>query len=217
MDQRPSMADQAYAALKRDILRCRLRPGEVIIDGQLAAEYGMSKTPVRQAINLLANEGLVVVVPRRGTFVKSVEFTEVQDTYRLRSVIEPEAAVYAAKRATPEELDELAELSAATVSNELDGPARNEANRRLHVRIAELSRIPALPRMVNALNEEIERFLNLRAELGQPYTAKNHGQLVETIRRGDEAKIREVAAAGIERARVHMLEAMLASGTIVSR
>lgn len=204
-----SMMGRAYTALKQDILRCRLRPGAVISDGDLAASYGMSKTPVRQAINLLANEGLVVVVPRRGTFVKSIEFTEVQDVYRIRAVVEPEAAVYASRRAAPSDLDELDELSAATVDRELDGPERNEMNRRLHVRIAELSRIPSLARMVNALNEEIERFLNLQADIGRPYAPKNHGQLVRAIRGGDEVEIREVAAAGIEQARVKMVALML--------
>ncbi|GGC84053.1 GntR family transcriptional regulator [Tersicoccus solisilvae] len=213
MGREPSLVDQAYQALKRDILQCRLKPGEVIIDARLAEMYGMSKTPIRQAINVLDREGLVVVVPRRGTFVKIVDFTEVQDVYRLRALLEPEAAVLASRRATAEELDELDELSEATVSVEADSTSRNEANRILHVRIAEVARVPILVRTVTALNEEIERFLNLRKELGKPYTAVNHGRIVDAIRGGDEAEIRTVVSAGIERARVHMLEAMLEGST----
>lgn len=213
MERQRSMADQAYEAIKRDIIQCTLRPGAVIVDAWLAEKYDMSKTPIRQAINLLERESLVTVVPRRGTFVKTVDFTEAQDTYRLRALLEPEAAVLASRRATAEELDDLQRLSDATVSAGSDNTARNEANRIFHVRIAELARVPVLLRTVTALNEEIERFLNLRRELGKPYTAVNHGRLIDAIRSGDETEIRDVVTAGIERARVHMLETMLEGGT----
>lgn len=213
MERQRSMADQAYEAIKRDIIQCTLRPGAVIVDAWLAEKYDMSKTPIRQAINLLERESLVTVVPRRGTFVKTVDFTEAQDTYRLRALLEPEAAVLASRRATAEELDDLQRLSDATVSAGSDNTARNEANRIFHVRIAELARVPVLLRTVTALNEEIERFLNLRKELGKPYTAVNHGRLIDAIRSGDETEIRDVVTAGIERARVHMLETMLEGGT----
>ncbi|WP_129660478.1 GntR family transcriptional regulator [Rothia uropygialis] len=212
MERQMSMADRAYEAIKRDIIRCNLRPGAVIVDAWLAEKYDMSKTPIRQAINLLEREALVVVIPRRGTFVKSVDFTEAQDTYRLRALLEPEAAILASRRATTEELDDLETLSEATVSAGSDSTARNEANRIFHVRIAELARVPILLRTVTALNEEIERFLNLRKELGKPYTAVNHGRLIDAIRSGDESEIRDVVTAGIERARVHMLETMLDGG-----
>ncbi|WP_129358350.1 MULTISPECIES: GntR family transcriptional regulator [Micrococcaceae] len=212
MERQMSMADRAYEAIKRDIIQCNLRPGAVIVDAWLAEKYDMSKTPIRQAINLLEREALVVVIPRRGTFVKSVDFTEAQDTYRLRALLEPEAAILASRRATTEELDDLETLSEATVSAGSDSTARNEANRIFHVRIAELARVPVLLRTVTALNEEIERFLNLRKELGKPYTAVNHGRLIDAIRSGDESEIRDVVTAGIERARVHMLETMLDGG-----
>lgn len=206
------MADRAYEMLKRDILRCRFRPGSAIIDTYLAAEYGMSRTPIREAVNLLRREGLVVVIPRRGTLVKPIDFGELQDTYRMRELLEPEAAVLASRRASSEELMALSDLSDASIRPDADGATRNELNRLLHVRIAELARIPVLAQSVNALHEEIERFLNFRGTQGQPYTAKNHGRLVDVIRTGTESEIRETVSAGIERARTHMLEGLLVNG-----
>ncbi len=208
------MADRAYEMLKRDILRCRFRPGSAIVDTYLAAEYGMSRTPIREAVNLLRREGLVVVIPRRGTLVKPIDFGELQDTYRMRELLEPEAAVLASRRASTEELEELAELSNASIRPDADGATRNELNRLLHVRIAELARIPVLAQTVNALHEEIERFLNFRGTQGQPYTAKNHGKLADVIRTGSEEEIRETVSAGIERARTHMLEGLLANQNV---
>lgn len=207
------MAERAYASLKRDIIRCHLRPGDVIVEAWLAQRYGMSKTPVREAINALRREGLVVVVPRRGTFVKPTDLGDLQDTYRLRRLLEPEAAVLAAQRADAEDLDRLDALSAATVAANASRPDRNEANRLLHVAIAEVARVSLMIPMINTLHEEIERFLNLRGELGQPpYTSVNHGRLVETIRSGSEEKIRQVALEGIERSRQYMLDTLLSGG-----
>ncbi|WP_242438283.1 GntR family transcriptional regulator [Streptomyces hygroscopicus] len=209
-----SMAEQAYASLKRDIIRCHLRPGDVIVEAWLAERYGMSKTPVREAINALRREGLVVVVPRRGTFVKPTDLGDLQDTYRLRRLLEPEAAVLAAQRAGAEDLERLDALSAATVAANASRPDLNEANRLLHVGIAEVARVSLMIPMINTLHEEIERFLNLRGELGRPsYTVVNHGRLVETIRSGSEEEIRQVALEGIERSRQYMLDTLLSGGT----
>ncbi|OPF81762.1 hypothetical protein VT50_0208845 [Streptomyces antioxidans] len=213
------MAQQAYASLKRDIIRCRLRPGDVIIEAWLAERYGMSKTPVREAINALRREGLVVVVPRRGTFVKPTDLGDLQDTYRLRRLLEPEAAVLASQRAGAEDLDRLDALSAATVAADASRPDLNEANRLLHVAIAEVARVSLMIPMINTLHEEIERFLNLRGELGRPpYVSVNHGRLVEAIRRGSdrsgsEEEIRQIALDGIERSRQYMLNTLLSGGT----
>jgi DNA-binding GntR family transcriptional regulator len=211
MDKPASMADRAYEMLKRDILRCRFRPGSAILDTYLAAEYGMSRTPIREATNLLRREGLVVVIPKRGTLVKPIDFGELQDTYRMRQLLEPEAAVLASRRANSEELDALEMLSEASVSPDVDAATLNERNRLLHVRIAELSRIPLLAQTVNSLHEEIERFLNFRGAQGRPYTATNHGRIVDIIRAGTEDEIRQVVSSGIERARTHMLEGLMAN------
>ncbi len=210
MSRQASMSERAYASLKRDILQCKLQPGEVIMDSWLAEQYGMSRTPIREAMNALRREGLVVVIPRRGTFVKAVDISELQDTYRMRALLEPEAAVLASQRATPAELDALVELSDSTVRTE-DGPATmHEANRLFHVRIAELARIPLMTQTINGLHEEIERFLNLQGALGNPYTATNHHRLVDIIRTESVDEIRAVVLSGIEKARTHMVETLLA-------
>lgn len=211
MNKPVSMADRAYEMLKRDILRCRFRPGSAIVDTYLATEYGMSRTPIREAMNLLRREGLVVVIPRRGTLVKPIDFGELQDTYLMRQLVEPEAAVLASRRASSADLAALEELGEASVSADADSATLNERNRLLHVKIAELSRIPLLAQTVNALHEDIERFLNYRGSQGRPYTATNHGRIVDAIRDGSEEDIRRIVLAGIERARTHMLEGLMAN------
>lgn len=208
MAAKASMADRAYCRLKRDIVEARLRPGSVLSDSDLAEQYEMSRTPIREAINNLRREGLVVVLPKRGTFVKSIDFAEIHDLYTLRTLVEPEAAVLASRRASGEELAELEELSAQSVDSDASASVRNARNSRLHVRVAELSDIPLLARTVQSIHEEIERCLNLRRELGRPYNAVNHGRLVDAIMTGDDEVIRKTALSGIERARDHMTDVL---------
>jgi DNA-binding GntR family transcriptional regulator len=77
-----------------------IRPGEPINDGQLAAELGFGRTPVREAIKRLEVDHLVVSYPRRGTFATSVDFTELADVSEIRELLEPLAARRAASRAS---------------------------------------------------------------------------------------------------------------------
>ena len=70
-DPRPrSLTEQVYEALREDILRARRRPGQVVAEPELALHYGVSKTPVREALRLLAQDGCVIVLPRKGYLVR---------------------------------------------------------------------------------------------------------------------------------------------------
>jgi DNA-binding GntR family transcriptional regulator len=95
----PSQAEAAYRQLRDKLIMLEIRPGEPINDGQLAAELGFSRTPVREAIKRLEVDHLVVSYPRRGTFATTVDFTELADVSEVRELLEPLAARRAADRA----------------------------------------------------------------------------------------------------------------------
>ncbi|MET3719470.1 MULTISPECIES: GntR family transcriptional regulator [unclassified Arthrobacter] len=94
-----SQAEAAYRQLRDKLIMLEIRPGEPINDGQLAAELGFSRTPVREAIKRLEGDHLVVSYPRRGTFATTVDFTELADVSEIRELLEPLAARRAADRA----------------------------------------------------------------------------------------------------------------------
>jgi DNA-binding GntR family transcriptional regulator len=208
-----SLAQQAYAALKRDIISCKLRPGEVVVESELAVAYGMSKTPIREALNLLRNEGFVQVLPRRGTLIKPIDVQDVQHTFFLRMLLEPEAAALAATRATGEQLKRLTELATAPAAG--TGPP-NQAerllrNRLFHVALAEASGIPRLIAIVGSLHEEVERFYNserLRAS-GDP-TGEHHHTILEAVVTGDAEQARSLMTESIKASRQHLIELLLA-------
>jgi DNA-binding GntR family transcriptional regulator len=105
-----SLADQAYHAIREMIVSLDLRPRAVIDERALMERLGIGRTPVREALRRLAQEGLVDVYPRRGMFVTSVELRDLASLAEVRSVLEGQAARLAAERATDEERAALAAL-----------------------------------------------------------------------------------------------------------
>lgn len=112
-DDRLSRAQQVYRAIRDDILTTAIRPGALVLEAELAERYEVSKTPVREALQTLAGEDLVIAIPRRGYLVTSMSFHDVREVMELRLIIEPALAAAAARNATPELVERLESLLAA--------------------------------------------------------------------------------------------------------
>lgn len=100
--QRLSLKEQAYRAIKHRIVSLELEPGAVIDEAALIDELGLGRTPIREALQRLALEKLVDIVPRRGMFVTEIGLTDLQRLFELRMVLESMAARLAAQRGRPE-------------------------------------------------------------------------------------------------------------------
>ncbi|NKX56791.1 GntR family transcriptional regulator [Arthrobacter mobilis] len=101
-DREPvSLAEQAYRELRDRLIMLEIRPGDPINDGHLAADLGVGRTPVREALKRLETDHLVISYPRRGTFATIVDITELADVSELRQLLEPLAARKAARNASP--------------------------------------------------------------------------------------------------------------------
>jgi DNA-binding GntR family transcriptional regulator len=96
-----SLADLAYRQIKDRLIMLAIRPGEPINDVALAAELGVGRTPVREAVKRLETDHLVVSFPRRGTFATVVDVTELGAISEIRQLLEPHAARRAAENASP--------------------------------------------------------------------------------------------------------------------
>ena len=103
----PSLRRQAYDHLQRKILSGDLRAGMVVSEQSIASEIGMSRTPVREAIRDLEQEGVLEQVPRYGTIVKELQRRDLAELYELREALEPYAVAQAAGRLPVEELAKL--------------------------------------------------------------------------------------------------------------
>jgi DNA-binding GntR family transcriptional regulator len=132
---KPAEETDAYELIRAAIVENRYAPGQRLIEQRIAEEYGLSRTPVREALRRLEAEGLIVAQKNRGARVRPMSATELVDLYGLRIRLESYAAELAAERATDEEIEALGravdEFSA--VRHSLDGHANVKGVRRLNV------------------------------------------------------------------------------------
>ena len=100
--ERPSLKQQAYQAIKHKIVSLQLAPGAVIDEAALIEELQLGRTPIREALQRLALEKLVDIVPRRGMFVTEIGITDLQRLFEVRMILESTAARLAAQRGRPD-------------------------------------------------------------------------------------------------------------------
>ncbi|SDT17747.1 DNA-binding transcriptional regulator, GntR family [Jiangella sp. DSM 45060] len=199
--------ERAYLALKADIVEGRLRPGQLIIEGELAERYALSKTPVRHALNRLEVEGMVEILPRRGSIVRFFSVRDVQHVYLLRRLLEPEAAALAAKRATPADVERLVELESKAEAARADGDFSPGAA--FHVAVAELARVPPLTAIIEGLQTKVQWFLRVQQLNGEPIPLQHpHGPLVDAIAAGDADQARAITESALTRSITVILESM---------
>lgn len=200
-----SRAEVAYRHLKRLILSAQMRPDSVIDEKGVAAELGMSRTPVRQAIGRLDQEGFVRVLPQRGTLVAPLSVADIQQVYLMRSLVEPAAAAVAAQRATAEDVAMLQEAE-KTYLRELAENGDRSFHTLFHVAVAEVAGISRLTRIVRELQEQTEWYLALGdAEGRQNPSPHTHQLLIDAIAANDVEGAREISRSSILSSRSKIL------------
>ncbi|MGD2177170.1 MAG: GntR family transcriptional regulator [Anaerolineae bacterium] len=102
------LSEKAYHLIKEKVVTLELPPSAVIDEHVLMQELGLGRTPIREALQRLDSEGLVNIVPRRGTFVNDISITDLQKIFELRIVLEGFCAGLAAERITEEQLGKMA-------------------------------------------------------------------------------------------------------------
>ena len=105
-----ALYEEVAELLRERIFRQELKPGSWIDELKLAEEYGISRTPLREALKVLATEGLVTMKLRRGAYVTEVSERDLAEVYHLLAVLESDAAAVAAERASAQQMRELQDL-----------------------------------------------------------------------------------------------------------
>ncbi|MBX3605814.1 MAG: GntR family transcriptional regulator [Piscinibacter sp.] len=134
-----ALYEQVAERLRQRILAHALAPGSWIDEQALAAEYGISRTPLREALKVLAAEGLVTMKLRRGAYVTEVSERDLSEVFHLLALLESDAASVAAERATVDELRELRAIHAELEANVHDRDRFFAANERFHLRLLEIA------------------------------------------------------------------------------
>jgi DNA-binding GntR family transcriptional regulator len=134
-----SVVDQVHAELLERIVAGELPPGSRLRQEALAEELGVSRTPLREALARLVSEGLVEFVPNRGATVASRDFTDMENAWRARLVIEPGAARLAAERPEPAAIERMEQTVVRQRSVAEDVTASFALNREFHLTLVAAS------------------------------------------------------------------------------
>ena len=134
-----ALYEEVAELLRQRIFRRELEPGSWIDELKIAEELGISRTPLREALKVLAAEGLVTMKVRRGAYVTEVSDKDLADVYHLLSLLESDAAGVVARRANPADLQELSDLHAELEAATQDRDRFFAINERFHMRVLELA------------------------------------------------------------------------------
>lgn len=131
--------EEVAEQLRQRIFRRELEPGSWIDELKIAEEFGISRTPLREALKVLAAEGLVTMKVRRGAYVTEVSDKDLRDVYHLLALLESDAARVVAESATDAQLRELEVLHAELAAAVADRDRFFGVNERFHMRLLELA------------------------------------------------------------------------------
>lgn len=158
--KRASRTELVYAALRDKIIRAVLLPGDVLVESDLAKGFQISKTPVREALQILVNDGLINVIPRKGYVVRQMGVRDVREVFEVRLALESSIAASAAKQATEKDIADLESLHEIQKSGQGTETLTNAA-RHFHLRILDAARNQRAKSILVPLFDETTRMHHL--------------------------------------------------------
>lgn len=207
------ISERIYLALRQEIMRCEIAPGATLDANAIAARYEVSKTPVRDAMQKLAADGLVAILPRSGYRVAAITFQAVHEILDLRAAIGPHAARQAAHYATRADVAELRRI-VGEYAAPLDVGAMQQVARRFHVAIARCSRNKRVIVLTESLFDELERLLRFAIDFSVKAGehSDEHTALVDAIEAGEGEQAAAIETAHIKRSREFLIERLMTLG-----
>jgi DNA-binding GntR family transcriptional regulator len=185
------------------IVREQMAVGERLVEERLAESLGLSRTPVREAMHRLEQEGLLLKRPRGGYQVRPLSAAEVEEAVGVRAVLEAYAAELAARRATPKQLKEMErnlELFAEALQKK-DEARLLELNSRFHELVYQAADSRLLFRLLSELQDEVERISRsiMSNMAAGSWSTDDHRRLFEAIKTGQAAAAARAAQTHVER------------------
>ncbi len=187
-----ALSEQVYQVVRGMIVSGRMRPGEAVVEAALAARLGVSRTPVREALKRISDEGLIEVFAQSGTFIAPISRKALEEAYIIRTALEAESASRAAGRLTETAIEAFVDNIAA---HELAISRRNFADAirlddTFHRMIAEVNGLHMLWRAVDVSKAQMDRGRHLA--IPQPglgdVTIRQHRLILQAMQAGDAAE-----------------------------
>jgi len=196
------LSQKVYRVLKTEIIKGSLRPGTKLLEGKIAEQMGVSRTPVREALRELAAEGFVKMSPNQGVLVNNASIENIQEVLQIRGVLEGLAARLAAKIISEEEINELEKYlkQMEYYTNKDDSLAFSEVDAEFHELILNICGNNRLIQIRKNLSGQAHRYrirsLNIPGRL--KYSLKEHLEIVEALKRKDAEQADRLSQKHIE-------------------
>jgi DNA-binding GntR family transcriptional regulator len=174
-------------ALRSAILQGRLRSGQSLKQDEIAAEFNVSKIPVREALVQLQAEGLVNLIPRRGAVVSKLSYDDIAEIYTIRIALEPIALRQAIPQMTHVDFVQL-DAILEHIDHEEDLTKWAELNWEFHSTLYAPANMPRLIQMIRTLHHNVARYLKLNY-LDKGYLAQSQQQHTELLRLSREGQV----------------------------
>jgi DNA-binding GntR family transcriptional regulator len=204
------LRERVYDELRADMIACRLAPGTEIRENDLAQRFGVSKSPVRDALMRLEREGLVITLPRQGYRVAPISLADVQDMFHLRDALERACMERITRRASDEQLASLERFRA------FDPVAWNDGfvayNREFHRTLARVAGNTRMADQLVDLIDQMERAVRLSVsslKKGDPQSlVEEHAELIDALRARNVAKAQRLASRHVAEAGKRVMQAL---------
>lgn len=211
---RMGLHEQVAARLRTMLVEGMIQPGAKLNERELCEKLGVSRTPLREAIKLLAAEGLVDLLPNRGAVAVRLTEADVMNTFEVLAMLEGMSGELAAQRVTDEELAEIQamhyEMMACFSRRDLSGYYR--LNARIHSAINNAARNPVLVGTYRSINARVQslRFRTNQNETKWQLAMKEHERMLEALAAHDAAALRTVLVEHLNRKRDTIIDLMRA-------
>ncbi|MCX3064222.1 GntR family transcriptional regulator [Streptomyces beihaiensis] len=192
-----AVRERVLGALRQDIIGGRLRPGDRLVERELADRFGVSRVPVREAIRALLAEGFVTFETPRRAVVRTLTRTDVAELFELREALEVYAIGLAAERAGRDDLAHLEELLelAARAMREDDAEAITDVNTRFHDRLLAMAGNGLLTTVMQPVDGRLRWMTRRNEEWAQQLD--EHRKLYDAVAAGDAERARAVSLAHV--------------------
>jgi DNA-binding GntR family transcriptional regulator len=186
-DSHPSLNDLVAQNLRERILAGHLEQGVRLVEGRLSQEFGVSRVPVREALRLLATEGLVVIEPRRGASVARFDAQHMREVVEVRATLEALNAKLAARRHNPEQIAELRRIlhEGARLAEAGDSSALDRLNQEFHDALGQVAGNTVLRDLMRSMRD---RTALLFAPMNRQRGRQNwdeHAAILQAVVSGD--------------------------------
>lgn len=196
VDQKLPIKTQVYTIIKESIMKFELLPGERLSEKDISIKLNVSRTPVREAFITLSQEGLVEVLPQRGTFVSLIDKQKVYASSFIRKALEVEVIKEVIKKCDNKDIDRLRHVVDLQLEREKEDDFLGffELDEHFHQTLTEISGYPRVWEVIKIENVEMDRmrYLSLSMDYQVMNVIKEHISIIDAVGLKDEMKAKEV-------------------------